>query len=68
MGKEKFLSEMFGCVASKVGLEPLVSRAGCEWTGTECCLTRPRLTPTKPNLDKVHGALNRPMNYATGTV
>jgi hypothetical protein len=36
MGKEKFLSAMFDCAASKVGLEPLVKRTGCEWTGTEC--------------------------------
>ena len=35
---------MFDCVASKVGLEPLVSRAGCEPTGTKCLLLGPRFT------------------------
>jgi hypothetical protein len=44
MGEGKFLSEMFDCVASKVGLEPLVSRAGCEPTGTKCLLLGPRFT------------------------
>ena len=32
----QFLFGMLDCVASKFGLEALVSRAGCEWTGTEC--------------------------------
>jgi hypothetical protein len=40
MGKEKFLSEMSDCVASKAGLERLVGLAGCEWTGTKCRLQR----------------------------